>query len=157
MGQTIRLVVFALEDRRYGLRLEAVEQIVRAAAVTPVPHAPRGLLGLLDLHGRVLPVLDLRSRLGLPPRDLRPADRFIVAHTRQRVVVLVVDEIVGLTDVSDQVMVDTAAILPGLEVEGAVSQGEGVVLIYNLEAILPEHDETELAEALSAAAEDRRA
>lgn len=153
MPRDAGLVVFALAGRRYGLRLEAVQQIVRAAAVTPVPNAPDGLLGLLDLHGRILPVLDVRRRLGLPPRDLHPADRFIVALARGRVVVLVVDEVVGLVDTTGPAVVDAGDILPGLEAEGAFSHDDGVALIYDLETILPESDEHAFAEALRELAE----
>jgi purine-binding chemotaxis protein CheW len=61
------VIILRLEGRDYGLPLDCLVEVVRMAALAPVPTAPSFVLGLLDLRGRVVPVLDLRQRLGLPP------------------------------------------------------------------------------------------
>jgi purine-binding chemotaxis protein CheW len=61
------VILLRLEGHDYALPLGCVVEVVRMAALAPMPDAPAHLLGLLDLRGRVVPVLDLRRRLGLPP------------------------------------------------------------------------------------------
>ncbi|HEV3505279.1 MAG TPA: chemotaxis protein CheW, partial [Actinomycetes bacterium] len=61
------MILLRVEEREYALPLGCVVEVVRMAALTPAPGAPGHVLGLLDLRGRVVPVMDLRARLGLPP------------------------------------------------------------------------------------------
>ena len=61
------LLIGRLGERRFALPATSVERILRMAAITPLPDAPPGIAGVLDLHGSVLPVVDPRPRLGLPP------------------------------------------------------------------------------------------
>jgi purine-binding chemotaxis protein CheW len=63
------VILLRLEGHEYALPLGHVVEVVRMAALAPVPDAPRHVLGLLDLRGRVVPVLDLRRRLGLAPAE----------------------------------------------------------------------------------------
>src|ERR1700677_66630 len=90
-GNTAQWVVFWLDEGRYALPLTAVDRIVRAVHVTPVPHAPGIVLGAIDVQGRVLPVFNIRRKFGLPERAVDPADHFLIAHTAGRTVVLVID------------------------------------------------------------------
>src|SRR5580704_1960646 len=96
MSELAQLVVFRLDERRYALPLAVVERVVRAVDVTPVPKAPPIVLGAIDVHGRVLPVLDIRRRFRMQERDIDPADWFLLAHTARRTVVLVIDESEGV-------------------------------------------------------------
>jgi purine-binding chemotaxis protein CheW len=63
------VILLRLEGHEYALPLGCVVEVVRMAALAPVPDAPAHVLGLLDLRGRVVPVLDLRRRLGLAPAE----------------------------------------------------------------------------------------
>ena len=92
MTALAQLVVFGLNAQRYALPLATVECFVPAVEVTPLPAAPALVLGVINLEGRVLPVLNLRRRCGLPEREIRPTDQMLIANTREHTVVLVVDE-----------------------------------------------------------------
>jgi purine-binding chemotaxis protein CheW len=69
VSDTTQLVVFRLDERRYALPLAAVERVVRSVTVTPLPGAPAIVLGGINVHGRVLPVLNVRRRFRMPDRD----------------------------------------------------------------------------------------
>ena len=141
------LVVFRLEAQRFAVPLAAVERIVRAVAVTVLPRAPALVLGVIDVAGRVLPVLDLRRRLGLPERTLGLPDHFVLARTARRTVALVVDEVEGVVAIPAAKIVDAVEIVPGLgSVQGVVTLPDGLVLIYDLESFLS-LEETEALEA----------
>jgi chemotaxis signal transduction protein len=66
MNKSIPLVVFTLDEQRYALHLDAVKRIVRAVEVTPLPKAPQIVLGVVNVQGKVIPVMNLRSRFSLP-------------------------------------------------------------------------------------------
>jgi purine-binding chemotaxis protein CheW len=63
------VILLRLEGHEYALPLGCVVEVVRMAALAPAADAPPHVLGLLDLRGRVVPVLDLRRRLGLAPAE----------------------------------------------------------------------------------------
>ena len=84
-------VVFELAAERYGLPVAAVQEILRVGTLTRVPHSPAPVRGITSLRGRVLAVVDLRVRLGLPPVAVDARSRILVVDSRQRVLGLLVD------------------------------------------------------------------
>ncbi len=137
MSESTQLVVFRLDEQRYALPLASVERIVRAVEVTVLPDAPAIVLGAIDVTGRILPVLNLRRRFGLPERETLPSDQFLIAHPTRRAVVLVVDEAQGLIEYPVAGIVPPARIVPGLEqIQGVVKLDDGLVLIHDLEKFL---------------------
>src|ERR671919_2991748 len=93
MNQVHELVVFTLDEQRYAVPLSAVERIVRLVEITPVPHTPEIVLGVINVQGRILPVVNIRGRLGLPARELHPSDHLLFARTSKRTVALAVDAV----------------------------------------------------------------
>jgi purine-binding chemotaxis protein CheW len=145
-----QLVVFALEDQRYALRLSAVEQIVRVVEIASLPKAPEIILGVINFHGRIVPVYDIRSRFRLPNREFFISDHLIVARTARRAVALVVDKVTGVVARTDEEVIETQRISSNLEyVEGVVKLEDGLVFIHNLETFLSVEEDNLLAEALS--------
>jgi purine-binding chemotaxis protein CheW len=137
MSEVIQLLVFLLEGQKYALPLGAVNRIVRAAEVTPLPQAPDIVLGVLDVEGTVLPVLNVRRRFRLPERPVRPTDQFLLAQAGARAVVLIVDAAEGLIEGPVEEIVEPSAVAPGLEhVRGVVRTSDGLVLIHDLERFL---------------------
>jgi len=150
MNEITQLVVFALNGQRYALPLAVVARIVRAVEVTPLPGAPAMVLGAIDVAGRVLPVLSLRRRFGLPEREIGPADQFLLACTTRRTVALVVDEAQGVMECPATAIIRPAQIVPGLEqLQGVVKLADGLVLIHDLEKFLSLDEARALDEALS--------
>jgi purine-binding chemotaxis protein CheW len=92
--------LFLIDEQTYALRIREVERIVRAVEVKPLPDSPPHIRGIVNIQGRVLPVVDLRLRFGRPTRDIRLEDHFVVARTRSLSVVLPVDAALGSWEVS---------------------------------------------------------
>lgn len=132
-----QLMVFRLDEQRYALPLAVVERVVRAAEVTPLPKAPAIVFGAINVHGRVLPVLDVRRRFRVPTREIRAADWFLVADTAQRAVVLVIDDSEGVIERPPADIVASTEIIPGVDdFPGVVKLDDGLVLIHDLERFL---------------------
>ncbi len=103
-GSALELVVFILDDQRYALRLPAVERVLPMVGVTPLPKAPSIALGMINLHGQVIPVVDIRRRFGLPPRDFALSARLLIARTARRALAVRVHEVLGVREASGEVV-----------------------------------------------------
>lgn len=77
---TGQLVVFRAAQRDFAFALEDVDEVVRMVALEPLPETPPWLLGVMNLRGRVVPVIDLAGRLGLPVTQPATDARIIVVH-----------------------------------------------------------------------------
>ena len=144
------LVVFALDGQKYALRLPAVKKVTRAVYITPLPNVSDVVLGVIDVQGRIIPVIDLRQRLALPRRGVELSDQFIIARTSYRTVALVVDEVAGVLEVSDQTITSSREILREFDgIEGAVKLSRELVLIYDLSQFLSIEEEQALKNALA--------
>ena len=143
------LVVFSLCDRRYGLRLSAVERVVRVVDVTPLPNAPEIILGVVNMQGRVIPVINVRRRFHLSEREIALTDQMVVARAARRTVALVVDSVSGVIEYSEREAVGAQDVLPNLQyVEGVIKLDEGLILIHDLDKFLSLEEETVLDRAL---------
>lgn len=142
-------VRFKLGELDIGLALASVERVVRAVAVTPLPGAPSAILGMVDVHGDVVPVADMRARLGLSPRPLHPDDHLVLARTPRRRLALAVDAAAGVVHCGPGDVIEPASVVPGLEhVHGVARSGEGLLLIHDLDRFLALDEETALQQAL---------
>ena len=155
MGQSwqsfvFQLVSFVIAEQQYALPLSAVERVLPMVAVSPLPQAPPIALGVINLHGQVIPVLDIRHRLGFPTRDYGLTAHLLVARTHRRTLALPVDEVWGVQEVAVEAIVPPHAILPHLgHVAGIVMLTDGLLVIQDLEAFLSLEEERRLAEALT--------
>ncbi len=151
MNESIQLVVFILDDRRYALHFLTTERALRMVEITQLPKVPEIVLGIIDMHGEVIPVLNIRKRFRLPEREPGPGDQLIIARTARRIVALVVDAVSDVITVPAEEMVKPDRILPQLEyVEGVVKLDDGMVFIHDLDAFLSLEEEQALDAAIGA-------
>lgn len=149
MNVSPQFVVFRLGEHRYALPLAAVERIVRAVEVTPLPGAPAHVLGVIDVGGSLLPVFNLRRRFLSPEREIDPGDQFLIAHTSRQRVALAIDGAWGVVAFQEPEITESPHLLPGLElIQGVVRLGDGLVLIHDLEKFLSLEDALALGVAL---------
>lgn len=149
MNRIDRLVLFTLDDQKYGLPLEVVDRVLRAVEITPLPEAPRIVAGVFSLQGRPVPVIDLRRRFGLPERGVDVDDHFIVAQSSTMLVALPVDEALGLAKGLDDERVPAADVVPDLNyVESVVASGAEMVFVLDIDTVLTDDEEGALRDRL---------
>ena len=142
------LVVFLLNEQRYALFLSVVERIFRAVEVTALPKAPEIVLGVVNVQGLIIPVINVRKRFRLPEKDIDISDQFMIAHTSRRRVALVVDAVFGVIERTD--VISMQKVVPGIEyVEGIVDLDDGMILIHDLDKFLSLEEERTLNQAMS--------
>jgi purine-binding chemotaxis protein CheW len=131
------LLSFTLGHQRYALRLDAVERAVRIVEIVPLPQAPDIVLGVIDVHGRIIPVVDTRKRFGLPARRLTLDDHLIIARTPNRSLALLVDRVNDAIECAATDVTAAAEILPGIGyVDGVAKLADGTILIHDLATFL---------------------
>lgn len=124
--------------------------MVRAAAPTALPEAPDVVLGVLDLQGEIIPVINLRKRFRLPEKRIGCEDQFVVARTARFGVALVVDGTLGVVELDPGATVEPHAVVEGTAyVSGVTRSSEGLVLIHDLDTLLFPAEEEQIAQALS--------
>ena len=149
MNRLIRLVHFNLDDQKYALFLSAIIRIIRVVEITGLPKAPEIVLGVINMHGRIIPVFNIRRRFRLPQREMQLGDQLIIASTSKRTVALLVDSVNDVIEIPEEKIIAGEKILPGLEyVEGVVKTEDGMILIHDLEQFLSLQEEKVLHEAL---------
>ncbi len=102
----LQLVAFELDREEFGVPIGQVREVVRVSHVSRVPQAPPHIRGVVNLRGRILPVVELRTRLGLPPAELGPRSRILIVEVYGRTLGLLVDA------VSRVVRVPRSAVVP---------------------------------------------
>jgi len=154
-GPAREVLVFELGGQRYGLPTLDVTELVRAVAITRLPGAPAFIEGVVNVRGRILPVLDIRARFHLPAKPLDPSDHFIVAWAGARGVILRVDRATHLALV-DEASVQSARDLgpSATYVAGVAKLDGGLVLIHDLATFLSAAEAASLDEALRAPASE---
>lgn len=138
MGKAVaHVLIFALEGHCFALPAEHVVRALRSVAVTPLTDAPELILGAIDLAGELLPVVDLRRRLGFAPRPLRLSDRLLVVRAGERQAVFPVDEIREVFPLAPGQLLAPACLGEGgAGVAGVIRYGESLVLVEDLARLL---------------------
>jgi purine-binding chemotaxis protein CheW len=132
-------LAFRLGEEEYGLDVQAVQEIIRMLPLTRVPGLPPYMRGVINLRGRILPVLELRRRMGLP--EAEPGDNtcIVVVRTEKMMFGLMVDAVV------DVLLVHRSAIQPvpdfGVAVDTSYLRGiaridQRVILLVDIDRVL---------------------
>jgi len=149
MNISRKLLPFALDRQRYALFLSSVEKVHRTVEITPLPKAPPIVLGVINVRGRIIPVIDMRKRFGFPEREIGLNDQLIIAWTPKLLVALVADSVDGVIEIDGQEIIRTDQVLQKTEyVEGVVKLTDGLLLIHDLDRFLSLSEEEALMDAL---------
>lgn len=145
---SLQCVTFTLEEETYGMNVMQVQEVLREVEVAPVPGAPHYVLGIINLRGNVVSVIDARTRFGLPTRESDDMTRIIVIEAQQQIIGILVDSVAEVVDVN-QNEIDTAPNVGNEEtskyIDGVVSRGEKLLILVDLNKLLSEEEWGEIS------------
>ena len=145
---TLQCVTFTLEDEIYGINVMQVQEVLREVEVAPVPGAPDYVLGIINLRGNVVSVIDARTRFGLPVKASDETTRIIVIEAQQQIIGILVDSVAEVVDVKRD-EIDTAPNVGTAEtakyIDGVVSRGEKLLILVDLNKLLNDAEWGEIA------------
>jgi purine-binding chemotaxis protein CheW len=134
-----QLVVFQLGAELYGVEIARVHEIIRLQAVTRVPRAPAFVEGVINLRGKVIPVVDLRRRFGLASAEHTRASRIVVVEIGDQVVGTIVDGVSEVLRVNTAIIEPPSPVVAGVDSEylhGIVRLPDRLVILLDLDRIL---------------------
>jgi purine-binding chemotaxis protein CheW len=139
------IVVFFLEGYRYGMPLDMVERVAPVVEVTPVPDAPDAVMGIINVRGQVMPVLNLRKKLKFPDRALKLSDQLMICNVGERKMAVLVDGIEGAAEYDDDDI--------GTETSDGITRNvlkteDGIVFLYDYDRLLNSQEQKSLKKAL---------
>jgi len=137
-----QLIVFTLDDQRLALSISSVNRVIRVVGITPLPKGPDIVIGIINMQGNIIPVVNIRKRFCLPERDINLNDQIIITHTSKRTIGIVVNSVIGLIESAEEKIVTSEAIVPGIDyVEGVVKLEDGLLIIHDIEKFLSIEEE----------------
>jgi purine-binding chemotaxis protein CheW len=104
MESLLHLVTFQLGREEYGVEIASVQEIIRATDITPVPGAPSHVRGVINLRGKIIPVVDLRRRFALAAVESSESQRIIVVELGEKRIGMLVDSVSQVIKVSSGVV-----------------------------------------------------
>lgn len=144
---TLRWVTFRLGDETYGINVMQVQEVLRVAEIAPVPGAPHFVMGIINLRGNVVTVIDTRARLGLDARELDDASRIVIIEAGKHVVGILVDSVAEVIELRLS-EVESAPNVGGDEnskyIQGVASVDGELLIMVDLNKLLSEEEWMEL-------------
>ena len=145
-----QLVVFELSGESYGVDIGAVNTIIRMQQITHVPRAPHFVQGVINLRGSIVPVIDLRTRFGLPAFEETKASRIVVVETGADVIGMIVDAVTETLSLSSDSIEPPASIVTSADsqyLRGVAKLDDRLIIMLDIEKILSARDNEALERA----------
>ncbi len=140
-------VTFSLENETYGINVMRVQEVLKMTEIAPVPGAPDYVIGIVNLRGNVVTVVDTRKRFGLMPEEPTEATRIVIIEANKQVVGILVDSVAEVVEL-DASQIETAPSVGNEEasryIQGVHSRDEGLIILVDLNKLLSDEEWDEL-------------
>jgi len=146
--ELLQLVSFNIGQEEFGLGIQSIQEINRMVEITRVPNSPEFVSGVINLRGKVIPIINLRKRFGFPPKENDRNTRIIVVELSGMVVGFVVDSVSEVLRIPKNITEPPPSIIAGIGSEyiTAVAKLDNRLLILlDLERVLKDKEKQELA------------
>ena len=145
----MQLVVFDLATEAYGVDISAVREIIRLQDITRVPRAPSFVEGVINLRGKVIPVIDLRKRFSLPISEESTENRIVVVDIGGQDIGVVVDAVNEVLRISSDSVEPPSSVITGAESDyllGIAKLEDRLIILLDLERVLSDEERQVLAD-----------
>lgn len=139
-GELIQLVSFSLDNEEYGVDVLKVREIIRMPIITRVPNTPHYVQGVINLRGKVIPIISMRARFSLSPASHDKQTRIMVMDVSGELMGFIVDAVSEVIRISNsEIQPSPAVMTSGIDQEcisGVINQAERLLVLLNLENML---------------------
>lgn len=154
-SELLQLVSFVIAGEEFGVDILKVQEIIRPVAITRVPHAPTFVEGVINLRGRIIPVIDLRKRFDLPHREHDKDTRIIVVELTEKVVGFMVDAVKEVIRVAHSTIEPPPELAVGIDahyITGVAKLEDRLLILLDLDEVLTTEEHSHLDAAAKVAA-----
>ncbi len=145
--EVLQMVSFVLNEEEFGVDILKVQEIIRIVELTRVPNAPHFVEGVINLRGRIVPVIDLRKRFGLPQNELDKNSRIVIVAVNNLVVGFLVDKVKEVLRVPKAVIEPPPEITSTIHTDyiiGVAKLEDRLLIVLDLEKILAPTEKDQL-------------
>ena len=143
----LQWVTFRLGDEKYGINVMQVQEVLRVTEIAPVPGAPAYVLGIINLRGNVVTVIDTRNRFGLMGKEVDDATRIVIIETEAHIIGIQVDSVAEVVDLRMS-EIETAPNVGNDEsskfIQGVTSRENELLILVDLNKFLSDEEKVEL-------------
>jgi len=146
-----QVVSFCLGEEEYGVDIMTVQEIILYGCITQVPEVPEHVLGVINLRGNVIPILNLRRRFGMPDQAPEDATRIVVMNLNGRTVGVVVDGVNEVLRLGEDEVSPTPQSLSGAGkdyITGLARRGERLLILLDMARLLGSGELGEVTKSL---------
>jgi purine-binding chemotaxis protein CheW len=141
-------VTFFLDNEKYGIKVMQVQEVLRMTEIAPVPGAPHYVLGIINLRGNVVTVIDSRKRFGLPDKEPDDSTRIVIIEAGDNVVGILVDSVAEVVDLRGS-EIETAPNVGTDEsskyIQGVSSQRQELLILVDVDKLLTDDEWQDVA------------
>ncbi|MEJ2764130.1 chemotaxis protein CheW [Photobacterium sp. MCCC 1A19761] len=146
--QVLQWVTFQLEDETYGINVMQVREVLRYTEIAPVPGAPDYVLGIINLRGNVVTVIDTRARFGLMPGETSDNTRIVIIEAEKQVIGILVDSVAEVVYLRSSEIDSTPSV--GTEesakfIQGVSNRDGELLILVDLNKLLSDDEWDEMA------------
>ncbi|MBD5417212.1 MAG: chemotaxis protein CheW [Desulfovibrio sp.] len=141
--ELLQLVTFSIGDEEFGVNILKVQEIIRTMEITKVPRAPEFVEGVINLRGKVIPIIDLRRRFGLAPKAHDKNTRIIVIEINNIIVGFVVDAVSEVLRIPASTVEPPPPVVAGVEsdyISGVGQLQDRLLIMLDLDKLLSSED-----------------
>ena len=145
--EMLELVGFRLGEEEFGVSIQDVREIIRMQEVTRVPHAPEFVEGVINLRGQVVPIVDLRKRLGMPPKERDRDTRIVIVELDGELVGFIVDAVTEVLRVPKDQTEPPPEMVVGVDQEYITAVGkleDRLLILLDLHKVLSKEEQKEV-------------
>ena len=143
----LQWVTFKLDNETYGINVMRVQEVLRYTEIAPVPGAPSYVLGIINLRGNVVTVIDTRQRFGLMPTEITDNSRIVIIEADKQVVGIMVDSVAEVVYLR-QSEIETAPNVGNEEsakfIQGVCNKNNELLILVELDKMMSEEEWSEL-------------
>ncbi len=149
-GETLEIIAFRLHDQEFCVKTTTIREIRGWAPSTPIPHAPSDVIGVMNLRGSVIPIIDLAYKLGMKSTVANERSAIVVAEVHSMVIGMLVDRVSDILTISSgqvQPVPEVTASFDRAYCEGIIASENGMICFLNLAKMFKESEAEELVAA----------
>jgi len=139
----LQWVTYQLEEETYGINVMQVQEVLRITEIAPVPGAPTYVIGIINLRGNVVTVIDTRSRFGLMSKESDEQSRIIIVEVNGNVIGMLVDSVAEVVYLH-QSEIDTPPSVSNDDssrfIQGVCSRDENLLILVDVDKFLTEEE-----------------
>jgi purine-binding chemotaxis protein CheW len=153
--EQLQLVTFCVNDEQYAVDILRVQEINRMLTITQVPQSPPGVEGVINLRGRIIPIMDLRIRFGMPKGERTDESRIMVVESGGTIVGFIVDRVHEVLRISRTTVDPAPAMSSTVEsryIDGVAKMDDRLIILLDLDALLSEQPVAQMANTARLAA-----